>query len=303
MDVWLAPFLRKAAGEMAFGPELCPVEKLKKTEYYNDYLLKFDLNLFCAIATVRDQRMVEHISLYQSWKSNSPSKETVDLVRLILPHMQTALDVRRRLGSLAGENRNFEDALDQMRQGVILFDEYGSCVFLNRVARELARKRDGVYLTQNRLYAVDLRESQGLQGLVKNAVSTGTKKDARAAGAILISRRFGRALHVVISPFSSERTSFQKRAIAIALISDPEPQASRQSEVLGRLYFLTPAEIGVVELLGSGLSLTESAAVKQVSKETIRSQLKSILDKTGARRQSDLIRLLGTMPTFIPPRP
>jgi DNA-binding CsgD family transcriptional regulator len=45
-----------------------------------------------------------------------------------------------------------------------------------------------------------------------------------------------------------------------------------------------------------GYSLEEIASLRKVSVGTVRNQLKAMLSKTGTSRQSDLIRLLMTLP-------
>jgi DNA-binding CsgD family transcriptional regulator len=59
-------------------------------------------------------------------------------------------------------------------------------------------------------------------------------------------------------------------------------------------YRLTPAEARVAALLAMGQSLEEIAAANEVSYATVRSQVRSILAKTGVRRQADIVRIALT---------
>ncbi len=61
----------------------------------------------------------------------------------------------------------------------------------------------------------------------------------------------------------------------------------------GARYRLTPAEIRVARSLTAGLSVREIADLHGIAYETARTQLKSILSKTGARRQTELVTLLS----------
>jgi DNA-binding CsgD family transcriptional regulator len=72
--------------------------------------------------------------------------------------------------------------------------------------------------------------------------------------------------------------------------------AAPMSGMLSGLFDLTPAEARVASGIVSGITVRELAKNASVSRETIRSQLKVILAKTGTRRQIDLARLLsGTL--------
>jgi DNA-binding CsgD family transcriptional regulator len=52
---------------------------------------------------------------------------------------------------------------------------------------------------------------------------------------------------------------------------------------------LTQAELDVLNMLAQGLDGSEVAARRKVSKETVRSQIKQILHKTGCRHQNQLL--------------
>lgn len=55
---------------------------------------------------------------------------------------------------------------------------------------------------------------------------------------------------------------------------------------------LTQSEIALAKRLANGLTLTEVSEQAGVARETIRTHLKSVLRKTGTRRQSELTALL-----------
>jgi DNA-binding NarL/FixJ family response regulator len=67
-------------------------------------------------------------------------------------------------------------------------------------------------------------------------------------------------------------------------------------EVLRALYGLTPAQTEVANGILTGYTLEEIAFLRKVSIGTVRQQVKAILSKTGTDRQSDLVRVLMTLP-------
>lgn len=66
-------------------------------------------------------------------------------------------------------------------------------------------------------------------------------------------------------------------------------------ETLLSTYDLTPAEIETTQHLHEGRSLSQIADIRARSLETVRSQLKSILRKTGSARQAALLQLLSRL--------
>lgn len=80
--------------------------------------------------------------------------------------------------------------------------------------------------------------------------------------------------------------------VVVVPVGCPEaPEAG----ILSGLFDLTPAETRVARAVCAGSTIEDCARAAGVSPETIRSQLKSVLAKTGTRRQIDLVRLLSSL--------
>lgn len=69
-------------------------------------------------------------------------------------------------------------------------------------------------------------------------------------------------------------------------------------EILNALFDLTPGEARVTRLLTSGQSASEIAKTCGVSVETVRSQIRSVLQKSGMHRQAELVGFLAGIETF-----
>ena len=64
------------------------------------------------------------------------------------------------------------------------------------------------------------------------------------------------------------------------------------AEVLTALFDLTPAEARIARKIAEGRTVKEIADAGNLSVETVRGQLKTVLAKTGVDRQTDLALLL-----------
>lgn len=83
---------------------------------------------------------------------------------------------------------------------------------------------------------------------------------------------------------------FAPRAIVIARVGQP---TERHVQSLTRAFRLTPAEADIAIRLAAGQSRKDIAAARSVSVETLKVQLRSIYDKTGCSRESQLVRIVG----------
>jgi DNA-binding CsgD family transcriptional regulator len=69
------------------------------------------------------------------------------------------------------------------------------------------------------------------------------------------------------------------------------PRSGPSTALLQSLFDLTPAEARVARGLASGATVNELACAARVSRNTVRSQLRGILEKTGCHRQSEAVSL------------
>lgn len=80
------------------------------------------------------------------------------------------------------------------------------------------------------------------------------------------------------------------RVLLMIDVADADRQQRHLSAIAER-YRLTPAEARLLALLADGASPAEISAQLEVSLHTVRAHLRHLFDKTGARRQSELVRL------------
>jgi DNA-binding CsgD family transcriptional regulator len=74
-------------------------------------------------------------------------------------------------------------------------------------------------------------------------------------------------------------------------------------ETLAQQYGLTPAELRVLIALTDFGGVAEVAAALTLSAATVRTHLRHVFEKTGVRRQADLIKLMASYPAPILVRP
>jgi DNA-binding CsgD family transcriptional regulator len=64
-------------------------------------------------------------------------------------------------------------------------------------------------------------------------------------------------------------------------------------ELVQSLFDLTPAEARVARSLSAGETVEKIASIGGVSLNTVRSQLRCVLEKTGCHRQAEVVALLS----------
>jgi DNA-binding CsgD family transcriptional regulator len=82
---------------------------------------------------------------------------------------------------------------------------------------------------------------------------------------------------------------------ALIIILDLETRAAPAETHMQRVFGLTSAESRLAVQLARGEALETAADLLQVSKETVRTQLKAVFAKTETSRQSELVALIGRL--------
>ena len=249
-----------------------------------------------ALIGTKSETECDALSLYRGPHEAPFDDEQLAVLQSIAPHLQAALVVHHRLKALESRISDLETALDQLQTALILIDAKGRSILANQAARHICDRPNSLRLSAQRLTALDPTENSRLSGIISRAISAGIRKSAQFGGATLISRPGKRPLQILAAPFFTQSKAFPKGSVAVVFISDPEQKPAVLSEILHTLYGLTEAESRLAISLLDGKSLAEAADSIGVGRETVRSQIKSALHKTGTARQGEMIRLLSSIP-------
>jgi len=78
----------------------------------------------------------------------------------------------------------------------------------------------------------------------------------------------------------------------VVLLRDPSKEQAAKIADVARQFGLTKAEQGLLDILIQGTSLPDAARMLGVARSTARTHLQRLFDKTGMRRQVDLLRMV-----------
>ncbi len=78
----------------------------------------------------------------------------------------------------------------------------------------------------------------------------------------------------------------------VVYICDPASQKNTKESFVAKLFGLTISEASLAVLLADGMTLGEAGKKLNIAENTARTVSKRIFAKTGARRQTELVRLI-----------
>ncbi len=296
LDPWAARASRTPRLQALLGPELVPQRVVLASEFYHDWGARFGVCHVVGAVMPLDERATITLGLALERPDAAGAFTEADRQRLnlVLPHLQRAVQLRQRLAHLEAQAQVGFAALDALPLGVVVAAADGALVFANTAAEALARRDEGLRLggRLSVLGAMQPLEAQRLRGLI-DAVTRGG-----AGGMLRITRRTQPPLAVLVAPLPTRLrlTTAMAPALALVLITDPADGPVLAAPALQQLFDLTAAEADVALALAAGRQAEDIAAARGVSLPTVRTQIRQILEKTGARHLRDLSRLLAGLP-------
>lgn len=277
--------------------ELIPTEEFLQSEIYRGLLGPANLRHAAITILACTVRRLDAISLWRTPEEGPASADARGLMELLIPHVQTALKVRRVLGVMEQQLASAEAMANASPTATFVLTRHGNLKHCNTAAESLMRSGDGLTLANGRLGASEARSGAALAELLLEVASPAFSPcGPQRERFVSLERTAGkRPLQAIATPLPESHRQ-RSGGDVMLLVTDPERPFNFPDDALHALYDLTPAETEVANGLLMGYGAEEIACLRRVSAATVRQQLKSMLSKTGAGRQSEMVRLFMTLP-------
>lgn len=289
----LPVFLRMTEPQILADSDVWTNYERRRMPFFTDFYRRQGL-YDCLMAFARKTGDGPWLAVTPHFKRATPGSTTRGLLRTLLPHIRRACEIEEKLADSRREAASLTAALDGVAEAVSLVDAAGRVVKANRLAVRLFRAQRGLTLGHDErlIFAGGEARDAFARALAEcaNPLLLLSKPAARPPAQVIVHRSEGHPLMLTLQALPSELKGAY-RAVAILFISDPEAKPADLRQTLRAAYSLSPAEARLVQALNGGFSLKDFAASNSLSYETVRSYLRRVFMKTGARRQSDLVRI------------
>jgi DNA-binding CsgD family transcriptional regulator len=297
-DPFAIPFFRNPRNAIIPGEELVPKHQLLKTEFYNDFLINNEMETVTMMSCTSTPEQVDVMPVWRRKQDGPMDEASIALLKMLLPHAQIALQMRRSLQGANAKDEFTELALEAITAAALLVSDSGNVLHMNKLAAALLHKGDGLRLEGAFLTARNARESDLLSLLIAGSASASRNGTAASPGGALQISRQGtqHPLQVAVLPIPVSSRSIFGLPCALVFVSDPSASQKSRADLMRMLYGLTPTESRLADLLLQGLEIRETAEQLRITIETARFHVKRILAKTGSGRQAGLMKLMLSLP-------
>jgi len=287
---------------------------VNRSEFYQDFVIPHGLRYIMGGNIFHSEDRDIFIAFNHVAGRPEFSREKLARASALQAHLTKWSAMMMHADALRGALSAGSNALEALDQGVIALNQRLQVIFANSEAQSilgpgLVRAGLGLQLIEGpnfyqRLRRVDLtRVSETF-----TAVQTRQNESTRCLVSILAIAREGSANHMLpvgMQGMSSveqlpgtEEGLFDGlvRPNLVVLVCKSEGANPIESEHLRQLFGLTPAESKLAAALAKGMSTRDYGDNNHVSINTIRTQIRALLAKTGAGNLRALVGMLARLP-------
>lgn len=254
-----------------------------------------------SLTLARDDRAIGALSMGRHGDAGVIGESEIEAARLLLPHLQRATTINRLLDMAALAKTTFANALDSLQVPIFLVTGQLRVVHANPAASELIARKELLHLRDGILDCLSGPVASALKVAVDQAVHDEAAIGRKGLG-IPVWRETGPAGALHVLPLRSGRYSAGTGPMAAIFVARTDTPFVPPTGIAAALFGLTPAEARVFEQIAIGRTVSEVSEALEVERSTVRTHLLRLFEKTGAKRQAELIQLATslTVPVALP---
>lgn len=281
------PFTGLPEGKVSHFREFVSAAALDRNVAYREFLAQTSSDEVLGLDIREDGGLELRLRLTRA--ADQPLFEPVDFQRLehLVPYLRTALKLFDRIATGEAERGIYAGAVAQMAVGVVILDRHGKVIRLNARATEILAECDGVALANATIRINDNALARQLYARLMQTDDVGllTLRIPRLSG-------HGDLLLIAGSANAPDYLVAGGGPATVLFLNDPVRSPRISADALKDLLGLTPSEAGIAADIATGLSLADVAVNHGISPHTVRAHLRAIFNKTGVKRQSQLVHLV-----------
>jgi DNA-binding CsgD family transcriptional regulator len=189
----------------------------------------------------------------------------------------------------------FAEVIDGLTTGVFLVSPQSEVVHANARGQAMLDAEDPLRLVRGILAASD----GGVQASLQRAFAGAPQGDAAISSggiALPLVSKAGRRFIAHVLPLGAgarRSTGDYYSAAAMLFVREAEIDLPAAINAAARLYRFTPAEERVLRALIEVGGISPVAAMLGASRSTVKRHIEHLFEKTGAKRQADLVKLIA----------
>lgn len=263
-------------------------EQLDANEIYRDFFRPRGLGWSASTGLAMPTQDNIVFTVERDFARGPVEPEKIAALNELRPHLARAALMAARLGMRSAKGAS--DTLATMGLAALVLDQDGRVVTANNLMLGL---QDQVHWrAQDRIALADTRANALLWAALPGM---GMSPETSIRSFVLRGKDGLAAMVAHVLPIRRSANDIFVRSYALLVMTPLTARKAPPVELLRSLFDLTVAEARVARGLAGGESLDGIADSGGVSRNTVRSQLQQVLEKTGCSRQAEVTALLSNV--------
>ena len=229
--------------------------------------------------------------LFRSLQRKRFGRGPLSLLCRLGPHLRRSIDTNWTIARRAQRTSISEAVLSHLPSAVVVCRADGQVVFVNAAAKRLLSRADGITSRDGYIGQPTFERQRRLHKLIAETCRAG----ARHIDALVVSRPSKRrTMTLIVRALTGAPSGGNAQACghALMVVAENDIALGCAGDLLQHSFGLTRAEVRLMDAMLYGGSLPDIALKLGVSHSTVRTQMRSLFDKTGTHRQNELIKLI-----------
>jgi DNA-binding CsgD family transcriptional regulator/PAS domain-containing protein len=288
-------YVTLAVGEVISNSKIIPNAEFIESRFYKEWVRPQGWvdNVFTALE--RSLTSIAAFVVFRHERDGVADDAAHRFMRLLAPHLRRAVLIGKVIDLKAIEAATFADALDGLSAGMFLLDPDGRIVHANAAGRAILAADDVLRAVGDRLVAGEPEIDRLLRDVLIAAGNGDAAIGIKGIALPLIAHDGERHIaHVLpLTSGARRRAGIATSAAAALFVHKAALEIPSPPQAIARAYKLTPTELRVllaIVEIGGGPEVAEALGIAD---GTVKTHLGRLFEKTGAKRQADLVKLVA----------
>ncbi|HVY57061.1 MAG TPA: LuxR C-terminal-related transcriptional regulator [Xanthobacteraceae bacterium] len=292
----LPHFSTQPVGSVYCASTLMPYEELRASRFFREWVVPQGLVDFVGTTLDKTTTSVATVSLGRSKRQGLADAEARYRMSLLAPHFRRAVLIDNVIDLHKIEATAFAEALNGLASGVFLLDANCLIVLANAAGQAMLEHGRILRAVQGKLTPLDRSAEAALRDLVGACAAGGDEAIGIKGIAVPLGATTDGYCLAHVLPLTSgarRKTARDYSAVAVVFARCTPLDLAASCDTIARVYQLTPSELAVLRAVVETAGVRAIAAELGISDSTVKTHLQHVFDKTGTRRQADLVKLVA----------
>lgn len=212
-------------------------------------------------------------------------------IRCLVPHAHRALAINKAIQTKQAQAATFSDTFDAISAAIFFIGQNCRLVHANAAGQTMLSEDKCLRVVNGQLIASNMRANQALRAIFS---PDGDMLPAQSGNALPMEDHDGDRYAAYVLPLTSAARGTigrDHKAIGALFVRKMQLDIQFSSELMARMFELTPAETKVLLAIVEVGGVPEVAGALGIAETTVKTHLHRVFSKTGTNRQADLVKL------------